>query len=400
MFAESTQGYKALQVQAARLEQIFDEAGYEIVAPSIIQPAGIFLDQIGEALRSRTYVFEDPEGHELCLRPDLTMPVSRVYYERHIVGHDEETMIKARYSYNGSAFRYYSGGATLDHPIEFRQAGIERFGESNREEVDTEILAMALKVLHETGVKNIRIRMGDLGLFNALLKAIDMPQHWRNRLQHHFWRHDSFRSVLQHFSKPPEREIQAKRRKLLLRLDPEQPGMALEVVDNFLKENKIPLIGLRSLQDITQRLLEQASDLQEKPLSEQNVKLITDYLNIKALPRAAAMRLEDLTEQANISIKSALNSFNQRLELMNDAGIDLNSVEFCAEFGREVEYYTGFVFQLDAPDLPNGCNIAGGGRYDNLIRHLGSKKLVPAVGCAFHTERLLRAVQGEYFNEG
>ena len=73
--------------------------------------------------------------------------------------------------------------------------------------------------------------------------------------------------------------------------------------------------------------------------------------------------------------------------------IDLHNVEFCAEFGREVEYYTGFVFQLDAPDLPNGINIAGGGRYDNLVQHLGSKKPVPAVGCAFHTERLLRVVQ-------
>ncbi len=394
MFAESTQGYKALQVQAVRLEKIFDEAGYEIVAPSIIQPAGIFLDQIGEALRSRTYVFEDPEGNELCLRPDLTMPVSRVYYERHIVGQEEGGIIAARYSYNGSAFRYYTGGATADHPCEFRQAGIERFGDANREEVDSEILAMALKVLQETGVGNIRIRMGDLGLFNALLEAIDMPQHWRNRLGHHFWRHDSFRSVLQHFSKPPEREIQEQRRKLLLRLDPEQPEMALDVVDSFLKENSIPLIGLRTLQDITQRLLEQASDLQEKPLSAQNVKLITDYLNVRALPRAAAMRMEDLAEQAGVNIGSALNVFNQRLEFMAKAGVDLNTIEFSAEFGREVEYYTGFVFQLDAPDLPNGCNIAGGGRYDNLLTHLGSKTPIPAVGCAFHTERLLRAVSG------
>ncbi len=400
MFAESTQSYKALQAQAVRLEEIFDKKGYEIVAPSIIQPAGIFLDQIGEALRSRTYVFEDPEGNELCLRPDLTMPVSRIYYEREVVKKTHDTIMPARYSYNGSAFRYAAGGATKEHPCEFRQAGIERFGDRNREEVDVEVLSLALSVLRETGVKNVKIRIGDLGLFNALLEAIDMPQHWRNRLNHHFWRHDSFRSVLQHFSKPPEREIQAKRRELLLHLDPEYPDMALDVVDSFLKDNKIPLVGLRSLQDITQRLLEQASDLQETPLSEENVKLITGYLNVKALPRAAAARLEDLAEQAGVDMSEALSVFNQRLEFMTKAGIDLKDIEFCAEFGRDVEYYTGFVFQLDAADLPNGGNIAGGGRYDKLLSHLGSERPIPAVGCAFHTERLLKAVQGETYDQG
>ena len=35
------------------------------------------LDAIGEALRARTYVFIDPDGDELCLRPDLTVPALR-----------------------------------------------------------------------------------------------------------------------------------------------------------------------------------------------------------------------------------------------------------------------------------------------------------------------------------
>ena len=61
----------------------FRRGGYEQVAPSIIQPADILLDQIGEAIRGRTYVFTDLAGDELCLRPDLTVPVSRLYLERH-----------------------------------------------------------------------------------------------------------------------------------------------------------------------------------------------------------------------------------------------------------------------------------------------------------------------------
>ena len=83
MAAESAKEFEALEAQATTLLDLFRRAGYEQVAPSIIQPADIFLDQIGEQIRSRTYVFTDLAGDELCLRPDLTVPVSRLYLERH-----------------------------------------------------------------------------------------------------------------------------------------------------------------------------------------------------------------------------------------------------------------------------------------------------------------------------
>ena len=100
MSAESAREFEALEAQASSLLEVFVEAGYEPVAPAVIQPANIFLDRIGEAIRNRTYVFTDPDGETLCLRPDLTVPVSRLYLERH-----PDARSKARYCYNGSAFR-------------------------------------------------------------------------------------------------------------------------------------------------------------------------------------------------------------------------------------------------------------------------------------------------------
>src|SRR3970040_2974237 len=82
MAAESAKEFEALEAQATTLLDTFRRAGYEQVAPSIIQPADVFLDQIGEQVRSRTYVFTDLAGAELCLRPDLTVPVARPYLER------------------------------------------------------------------------------------------------------------------------------------------------------------------------------------------------------------------------------------------------------------------------------------------------------------------------------
>ena len=120
----------------------FPRAGYEQVAPSIIQPADIFLDQIGEEVRSRTYVFTDLAGDELCLRPDLTVPVSRLYLERH-----PKADRPARYCYNGPAFRFQPHGDNRAHPREFRQAGIECFGETDQESADVEIVLLAVEAV-------------------------------------------------------------------------------------------------------------------------------------------------------------------------------------------------------------------------------------------------------------
>ena len=78
MTAETSVSFEALQAQDNALTELFQGRGYELVAPSYLQPADLFLDRMGEAIRGRTYVFTDLDGAELCLRPDLTLPVCRL----------------------------------------------------------------------------------------------------------------------------------------------------------------------------------------------------------------------------------------------------------------------------------------------------------------------------------
>src|SRR6516165_8871035 len=183
MPAEAAQNVEALAAQAQRLMATFMRAGYEQIAPAIIQPAGLFLDVVGERLRARTYVFTDPDGTELCLRPDLTVPTCRLHLARHPQGN-----VPARYCYRGSAFRYQPIGADSTHPREFRQAGIECFAAADRERADAEVLAVIAGALNDAGLARYTLRIGDLGLFGALLDAVHMPQRWRRRLRHRFWR--------------------------------------------------------------------------------------------------------------------------------------------------------------------------------------------------------------------
>jgi ATP phosphoribosyltransferase regulatory subunit len=388
MSPEPTQKFEALQSQATLLMATFARAGYEPVAPAIIQPAGLFLDVVGESLRARTYVFTDPDGQELCLRPDLTVPTCRLHLARHADG-----ATPARYCYSGSAFRYQPDTADAAHPREFRQAGIESFAAADREEDDAAVVATIAEALREAGLDRFTLRIGDLGLFNALLDALSMPERWRRRLKHHFWRREAFRDELTRLTSREELARHALPEALVTKLDPADPGNAADIVADYLDQSGIELIGTRSLAEITQRLLAASADARETPLASAHVGLIENYVLVQGPAWGAARDIEHLTRRRKVDLSSALDAFRRRLMLLEEAGIDVGKVEFSAEFGRDLEYYTGFVFEFIAPALGPSSPIAGGGRYDTLLADVGAPKPVPAVGSCIHTERLLAVLE-------
>src|SRR6266540_3966751 len=106
---------RALEAQNARIMAVFEAAGFEHIAPDVLQPADIFLERSGEAIRARTFVFSDPEGNELCLRPDLTVPTCRYH-----LAHAAKPDLESKYSYCGAVFRFTAAG---ERPSEFDQAG-------------------------------------------------------------------------------------------------------------------------------------------------------------------------------------------------------------------------------------------------------------------------------------
>ena len=96
----------------------------------------------------------------------------------------------------------------------------------------------------------------------------------------------------------------------------------------------------------------------------------------------------------NVDLSHALEAFARRLELLRAAGVDVADATFSAEFGRDLEYYTGFVFEVIVPELGEKSPIAGGGRYDGLLADVGAPRTVAAVGSCIHTERLIAVIGG------
>jgi ATP phosphoribosyltransferase regulatory subunit len=102
-------------------------------------------------------------------------------------------------------------------------------------------------------------------------------------------------------------------------------------------------------------------------------------------------RLRKIFSGDGIDIGDTLAATAERIERLEKLGLDSKQIHFAARFGRNMEYYTGFVFELWARDRQRQIQIAGGGRYDSLLRTLGATRDIPAVGCAIWAERILAA---------
>lgn len=387
MAAESAKEFEALEAQAATLLDTFRGAGYEQVAPAILQPADVFLDRIGEQIRNRTYVFTDLAGDELCLRPDLTVPVSRLYLERH-----PEARTEARYCYNGPAFRFQPQGDDRERPREFRQAGIECFGDHDTESADVEIVLLAVEAVRRAGLMALDLRFGDIAMFYALLDALALPERWRLKLAHYFWRPSAFHELLSRLAKGERPNGDGPVMAPAATLAGETQDRAEERIAAYLEEQGLPLSGNRTLSEIAARVLDHAADLGAGLLRKEVAAVIDSYLAIGGAPKEAAERVAALAKNAGIDLSPSLSSLARRFERLERSGIDLARATFATEFGRNLEYYSGLVFQIETSGLNDA--IAGGGRYDGLLADLGAPREVPAIGSAIHTERLLAAVRG------
>ena len=357
----------ALNAQAVIILKLCAARGYTREEPSVLQPAEIFLDRSGEEIRRRTFTLADLSGDELCLRPDLTIPICK-----HAV--DAKISYPARLCYNGPAFRQQP--SRPNRPTQFFQAGAELLGLDDAAAGEREILSLSFDALRAAGVENFELLFGDLALFGALVDALQIPAHWRARLKRHFWRAGYVETLLQRLGRtalavPSRAEIES-------RID---------------ANTEAPSAG-RSRAEIVTRAMGQAEEAAALRLDPAVVGVITKLFGISGPVTDAVAEIRTLLKEAGIKLDAPMQAMDARLKTIAELGVDLARVRFTAHFGRNMEYYTGFVFEVWGEAADGPIQIAGGGRYDTLLETLGAGKPVSAIGCAIRTERLLAVKNG------
>lgn len=370
-----------LLAQAEALLGVFSNAGYERADPPVLQPADIFLDRSGEEIRKETYLLTDPAGRELCLRPELTIPVCRLHLQC-------GGSFPARIACHGHVFRMRSNDPK--DPGQFLQSGIEYLGAEDRAAADGEVLRLAVEAVRAAGLESFSVHIGDASLFSGLIDVLPVAAPWRGRLKRHFRRPEAFARLTQRLAKGAAPAGAGYLAHLGL-AEEDDAERALAGLLDLMAGSARAGLGGRTREEIIERLMEQAAEAASIKLDRKALSAIEEALAISGPAEKSLAGLAALLKRHGVTLDGALDAMAARLELLRGLGLPDEAVQFAPRFGRDLDYYTGFVFEIWARAGGGALQVAGGGRYDRLLRTLGAGHDIAAVGCAIRDEAVLAA---------
>ncbi|MCG6122228.1 MAG: ATP phosphoribosyltransferase regulatory subunit [Microvirga sp.] len=354
------------------LVALFEGEGYRLTEPSVLQPADLFLDLSGEDMRRRMFVTQDAAGTELCLRPEYTIPVCRAHLASNAAA------LPAAYCYRGPVFRLRAGETG-----EFMQAGVESIGRDDAAAADAEILAMALEGLSRLGAGPVSVRLGDVGLLEAVIDALAVPAAAKSRLIRDVVSGRAAAALAAPAPAAPDVEHAG----LLAAIEGQDPQAARAFVEDVLSIAGISTVGGRSAGDIAERFLARAAQ-RTGALSDEARAVLRRYLAIAGGPDEAGAQIRELAREASLDVETALGLYEERVGFVAASGVDLSLLRFRTDFARNLDYYTGFIFEIVRADASDAKPLVGGGRYDRLLTHLDRSANAPAVGCSFWLDRI------------
>lgn len=379
----SEQREKADQARMARNEAKsveallarFHRAGFHGADLPILQPADPLLELSGEDIRRRLFITTDDEGGELCLRPEFTIPAALAYVTSGVIGRRLDQV------FAGPVFRHRPGESG-----EFTQVSLESIGRKDREAADADILAETHAAVSEAVGADLSVRIGDLGLFAALIEVLSLNSTTGRRLALALGegRLASLIDPNRLADRKSEPRGLARYSGVLDALKGADPAEARAFVKDLLSMAGIAATGGRSAEDIAGRFLERARE-DAQPLGAEQAEILRRFIAIEGDPDVVAGKLRVLAGEAKLDLSAAIDRFEQRTGFLEARGLPVSDVHAAAGFARNMDYYSGFVFDIrcvSAPDRP----LAAGGRYDRLFERLGHQ--VPGIGAAIWVDRL------------
>jgi histidyl-tRNA synthetase len=157
----------------AAFRRTAESFGFREVLPPTFEPLELFHRKAGPGIEEEMYVFKDKGGRDLVLRPELTAGVLR-HYVNELTSAPKPIKL---YSF-GPTFRYEE--PQHGRYREFWQFSCEILGGSPLD-ADAEAIALAVKSIRATGVRQVATRIGHIGMLRAYLK-VDRER--QNRILH------------------------------------------------------------------------------------------------------------------------------------------------------------------------------------------------------------------------
>ncbi|MBU1305223.1 MAG: ATP phosphoribosyltransferase regulatory subunit, partial [Alphaproteobacteria bacterium] len=324
--------------------------------PPLLLSADAYFDLAGEEFGRRLLLTTDATGAEHCLRPDFTLPIVQTYIA-------DGVGRPAAFSYLGPIFRQRETGAA-----EFDQAGIELLAQPDGDVALDQVLTFARAAISIFGVTP-DVRLGGVGLFEALLVQADMPDAWRPRIRNRFGHTEALQRLLARLEAAPDLPRAAQ---------PERDALVEDVTAQMV-DGGLSLSQGRAPEEIVDRYLEQQA-LDAAHVPPATLKLLRDFLAISGPALQALTRIEALAREHDLMLGAPIRAIRRHLNALGEC-----RVSFDASFSPRLDYYTGIVFEMTGP---RGDILASGGQYDRLLERLGATAPIAASGCSVWVDRL------------
>lgn len=385
-----------------RLTTLLSRAGYALIDTPILEQSDLFQASFGQELWQNLYAFR-LHHRDLCLRPEYTASICRLYLD-----HYQQQPLPLRFQYAGPIFRYEAPGRSRYR--QHTQFGIELFG-GHAASADAEMVQLACEVLQELHIPQYRLELGHIGVASGFINRLHLDQQAAHLLL----------SLMEQISRSEEGEQRAQARlealyplvsgrdRFIASSSPEGRGKSVPTNTDEGRDKSVPLQDshyITSLlsgisisfhdDDARREAVERFLWKMERGEQRRQILYALDFLRalhaISGSPPHVFDALHDLLERYQLDTKPLL-ELQQLVAIIEHGGVPGEQVVLNLSLGRGVSYYTGLVFEIHAQEVSGfDTQLCGGGRYDRLMRAVGSTRDVSACGFAFGVERLLALV--------
>ena len=127
-------------------------------------------------------------------------------------------------------------------------------------------------------------------------------------------------------------------------------------------------------------------EMLEKGISIEAIKKVTPLFNLSG-SNTNRLNILDVLLSASEEGKKGVEELRFVVNTINNLGLQSASLEIDVTLARGLNYYTGAIFEVSAPNGVERGSIGGGGRYDDLTGIFGLKD-VSGVGISFGLDRI------------
>jgi histidyl-tRNA synthetase len=378
-----------LERMASALDGLAESFGYRPVDVPVLEQTDLYLRKSGAEMAARLYSLTDQGGRRLSLRPEFTASVVRTFIES-----GDTAALPVRLFYRGPVFRQRG------RYRQFTQHGVELLG-SDSPRADAEVIALAWRAATTAGLRDVRLVIGHVGTVHQLLEHLRLSE----RLKSHLI------GSLENLGRKNRGLDFVRRRLAEIGVVEAAPDGGIEAVLEGLGEREvrqivqallttmnIELTASREPEEIVERLLRKMQGKEEAAVVERALEFIDRLASIEGAPGPALAEARALVRTYGLS-EGALDALDQILSLLGAYAIPSERIVVDFGLARGLAYYSGTVFEVLSDRLAADRALGGGGRYDGLVRALGGRADVPALGYALTLQRLRDAQRAEWETE-